>query len=121
MIKKDNIELAPSLTLKMKDEDEDSYSPYCPLCDACGEEGCCSHIQCIRTLVESNPECEYGYAYLEEVEMNDKIVEMTYKLMEAVRGSIVKGVSIDAQDILNEFDEEWGKIHDEIYGRRVEP
>ena len=31
--------------------DSDEYSPYCELCGGCGEDGCCSHLSCFRTLI----------------------------------------------------------------------
>jgi len=29
-----------------KSTEEENYSPYCDICESCGEEGCCSPIHC---------------------------------------------------------------------------
>lgn len=29
-----------------EDTREEFYSPYCPLCDGCGEDGCCPAVFC---------------------------------------------------------------------------
>lgn len=40
-------------------EDYENYSPYCELCTGCGEDGCCSALNC--TLEEG---CKYPQTYL---------------------------------------------------------
>jgi hypothetical protein len=39
--------------------EEEEYSPYCPVCEACGEEGCCSALCC-----KHKPEGHYCAGYL---------------------------------------------------------
>lgn len=40
---------------------EDDISPYCVMCGACGEEGCCPPTICKQT---SGEYCEYYLKYL---------------------------------------------------------
>jgi len=54
------------LSLNGKEEKKEEYNPYCELCDCCGEDGCCSHLGCFRTLVENNKMCKYGKTYLND-------------------------------------------------------
>ena len=35
------------------------YSPYCPICNGCGEESCCSPMSC-----EQSPDGSYCKSYL---------------------------------------------------------
>ena len=34
------------ITQFMKVEEEESTSPYCPICESCGEDGCCPAANC---------------------------------------------------------------------------
>ncbi len=52
--------------------EENSYSPYCPECSACGEEGCCSALLC--KMSENGDYCQgylkdlkYGYSVHNEL------------------------------------------------------
>jgi hypothetical protein len=45
-------------------------SPYCSVCDACGEEGCCSAISC-----KQSPEGDYCEGYLKDL----KFAYLMYK------------------------------------------
>lgn len=47
---------------KIELEDTEDYSPYCKLCSACGESGCCSPMMC--SFEEG---CEYKNGYLKEL------------------------------------------------------
>lgn len=49
-----------SALLAMQEYLEQEYPGYCPECDACGEEGCCSPLRCKRI------KCEYGERYVED-------------------------------------------------------
>ncbi len=35
----------------------ENYSPYCPICDSCGVEGCCSPMSC-----QQHPDGDYSHA-----------------------------------------------------------
>jgi hypothetical protein len=43
-------------------EDDIEYSPYCKICDACGEDGCCSAASC-----KQHPDGHYCKGYLKEL------------------------------------------------------
>jgi hypothetical protein len=40
----------------------EEYNPYCKICEACGEEGCCSAICC-----QQDPEGDYCQGYLRDL------------------------------------------------------
>lgn len=46
----------------MGEKDKEDYSPYCPDCEACGEEGCCSPLNCRHTA-----EGHYCKSYLKDL------------------------------------------------------
>jgi hypothetical protein len=55
--------------------DEEIESPYCPVCDGCGEEGCCSPVHC-----QQSPNGHYCKTYLKDLKfgylMYDQIMEL---------------------------------------------
>ena len=42
--------------------DEELRSPYCPICEACGEDGCCPATSC-----KQHPDGDYCEGYLAEL------------------------------------------------------
>jgi hypothetical protein len=46
------------------EQDEETYSPYCKICEACGHTGCCGPLQC-----KQHPEGDYCERYLEELKI----------------------------------------------------
>lgn len=44
------------------ESNEENKSPYCKVCKACGEEGCCSATTC-----QHSPDGEYCETYLNEL------------------------------------------------------
>ena len=56
-------------------ENEELPSGYCELCGGCGEDGCCSHINCFQSLIK-NPKCKYGETYLREASLCKEVSEM---------------------------------------------
>jgi len=78
---------------------ENDYYPYCSNCTACGEEGCCSHIQCISYLTSTHG-CKYGRRYLEEVLENRAIVKLIYRLMDRSK----KKDGYSNEDFRNDFE-----------------
>lgn len=61
-----------------QNEPEDTYTPYCPVCDGCGEEGCCSPLNCSQS-----PDGSYCRTYLRDLKfgylMHDEIMEKIYE------------------------------------------
>ena len=49
---------------------EEYKSPYCPVCDSCGEDGCCSAMSC-----KQSPEGDYCQGYLKDL----KFAYLMYK------------------------------------------
>lgn len=53
------------------------YNPYCPICDACGEEGCCSALQCSQ-----HPDGKYCRGYMNDLrfgyKMYDELMKIAY-------------------------------------------
>jgi len=76
------------------------YSPYCPVCDGCGEEGCCKPTNC-----SMSPDGYYCQTYLRDL----KIVYICY--MELTQKMFEEG---DKYKELREFDE---KNYDEAFDR----
>lgn len=73
-------------------------SPYCPVCDACGEEGCCSPLMC-----EQSPAGDYCEWYLRDL-------KFAYKMYQWMEQNIV--LTPEQKQLL---DEEWDKAYDQIY------
>lgn len=48
-------------------------SPYCPQCNACGEDGCCSGSRCKKNT------CLYGDSYALEYEYNKEMASRLYE------------------------------------------
>ncbi len=48
---------------------EEYKSPYCQVCDSCGEDGCCSVISC-----KQSPNVDYFEGYLEDLKFAYLIV-----------------------------------------------
>jgi hypothetical protein len=74
------------------------YSPYCKICEACGEEGCCSAMCC-----QQHPEGEYCQGYL-----------MDLKFAYAMYREIYNMVSEDPK-YKEKIEELWHETYDNIY------
>ena len=74
------------------------YSPYCKICEACGEEGCCSAMCC-----QQHPEGEYCQGYL----MDLKFAYTMYR-------EIYNMVSEDPK-YKEKIEELWHQTYDNIY------
>jgi len=82
---------------KITDTSEDHYSPYCKICDSCGEDGCCSAMSC-----KQSPDGDYCQSYLMEL----KFAYLMYH-------DIIKIVGDDpkySEAISKAFDENWDII-----------
>lgn len=85
---------------------EEEYSPYCPVCSACGVEGCCSPLSCQMTENCSYPgylrDLKFGYAMNEWVEKNlldEKLIP---------------------KELIEKYNEEWEKAYDIFYKEETE-
>lgn len=75
---------------------QENYSPYCSICDACGEDGCCSALSC-----QQHPDGDYCASYLKELRFG-------YALNKQFHRELYDKLSTELQ-------EEWDKIWDETY------
>ncbi len=48
-------------------------SLYCPVCDACGEEGCCSPLRC-----KQSPDGDYCNSYLRDLQFGYSMYTQLY-------------------------------------------
>jgi hypothetical protein len=78
-------------------EVEDTYSPYCPDCEACGETGCCSPLMCNHT--ENGNYCK---GYLKELQFG-------YHMHRWFEKHLLEHLPIEKID---EYDKEWDEAYD---------
>ena len=75
-------------------------SPYCPICSACGVEGCCSALAC-----QQNPDGDYCDGYLKDLRfgyaMNEWVTKNLYDKM--------------PQDLKDQYDKEWHESYKQFY------
>jgi len=83
--------------LTVTEVDDDNYSPYCPDCEACGESGCCSPLQCNHTK-----NGHYCSGYLKELQFG-------YYMQTWFEKHLLDLLPKDKQA---EYDAEWDKVYD---------
>jgi hypothetical protein len=92
---------------KTPEDKEDHESPYCDVCESCGEGGCCS-VE--KSLLGHN--CKYGEYYAKEVYYNEMLIDELLKLLES------KGVCRDETgDVVID---PIGDAYDRAYNRALE-
>lgn len=52
------------------------YNPYCPVCESCGEEGCCSALSC-----KQDPNGSYCETYLKDLKFGYLMYKDLYELI----------------------------------------
>jgi hypothetical protein len=82
--------------------EEENYSPYCEICSACGETGCCPVYMC--TMEDG---CKYKETHLREL-------KESYSLMEEFYKHIYNKLP---QDLKEEFDKIEDKNFEYWYGK----
>jgi hypothetical protein len=50
--------------------EKENYSPYCPICEACGEDGCCSANMC-----KQDPNGHYCSIYTKDMKLSYNILK----------------------------------------------
>lgn len=60
---------------------------YCPECEACGEEGCCSGAICKKN---TNNKCLYGETYAKDYQYNKVVADKLFAALE-VYDSVLAG------------------------------
>lgn len=76
------------------------YSPYCPECGTCGEEGCCSALNCKQS--ENGSYCE---GYLHDLKFG-------YYMNRWVENNLIKELTDEQQ---TKYNEEWHRAFDKFY------
>jgi hypothetical protein len=80
----------------------ENYNPYCPVCSACGEEGCCSAMAC-----EQDPNGDYCKGYLQDLKFG-------YMMNRWVQKNILDEKLI-SEELIEKYNQEWDKVYEAIY------
>ena len=77
-------DMIPSEETQINPEDKEDYeSPYCDVCESCGEEGCCSIEKSIL-----GHGCKYAQWYAKDVYFNEVLInELLTYIKENVEGA----------------------------------
>ena len=94
---------------------EEIYSPYCSQCEACGESGCCSHLQCFLSLIDKNKNCDYGERYFKDAKFAYSIAQLGEEVINKLENGLY-----DSKLTVEEFRKEWNIIYDRIYTNEVD-
>lgn len=84
---------------------EESYSPYCSICEACGEEGCCSANMC-----KHHPDGDYCHVYIKDMLMSYNILKDLDRFLYENKEKYQEIIDL----IGDSFDKHWDKIMDPI-------
>jgi hypothetical protein len=89
-----------------------TYSPYCKLCDSCGEEGCCSPLRCMwKCMVTEKPKkCEYGEWYAYDIKFSYLLTNMYAEQIDLFRNN-----KITKEQFLEDTITKWDEIYDIVY------
>ena len=79
-------------------ENKSEYSPYCPICSGCGEDGCCPATAC-----KQHPDGKYCETYLAELKFG---YLMYHKLMELIGGDEKYETQVDVI---------WNELYDKVF------
>jgi hypothetical protein len=83
----------------MTDKTE-NYSPYCPICDSCGVEGCCSPMSC-----QQHPDGDYCKSYLRDLRFG-------YVMNRWFENNLLDQLTEEQKDAYNK---EWDTAYDKVY------
>lgn len=75
-------------------------NPYCKICNGCGEEGCCSPLNC-----QQHPEGEYCEGYLRDLKFS---YEFYQKISEYLCST--------TKENSNKFNELFDQLYEKYYG-----
>ena len=90
-------------------EDLEYESPYCPTCESCGYDGCCSFVKCFRKLIE-NDKCDNGSQYLADAIFNRTIMQLADEVINKLENGL-----FDAKLAVEQYRKEWHEIYDKVY------
>lgn len=84
-------------------------SLYCPTCDSCGHDGCCSFITCFSKLIE-NDKCDNGEQYLKDAIFTRNIMQLADEVINKLENGL-----FDSKLAVEEYRKEWNKIYNTVY------
>jgi hypothetical protein len=84
--------------MQLKEMNEESYSPYCKICEACGEEGCCSAMGC-----QQHPDGDYCAGYLDDLKFGYIMYREIYNMVH------------DDPKYKEQISKLWNETYDKIY------
>jgi hypothetical protein len=87
---------------------KEEYSPYCPVCSGCGEDGCCSAVNC-----KQDPEGHHCETYLKEL-------KLSYSLLKNLDEIIFKEENKEKYKELIEYYDYYFDLHWERYFNNIE-
>lgn len=76
------------------------YSPYCPICTGCGEDGCCA-----ATCCQQHPDGAYCETYLRDLKFG-------YHLYKSISNALYEKLPADLKE---EYDLIWDQVYDQVY------
>jgi len=78
----------------------DNFSPYCPICEGCGEDGCCSPFSC-----KQHPEGSYCKTYLKDLKFGYLLSKELFNLIS----------DSNNPELIKSMDEIYDNVYDKIY------
>lgn len=90
--------------------EEEVYNPYCTSCSGCGEEMCCSSLNCAISSIELNPNCKYSSTYAKDLRFAVLVGELAQKYLQDILEE-----KILMNNVKKSYDEDWDKLYDKIY------
>lgn len=91
----------------MIDQDAmEDYSPYCPVCTACGEEGCCSAMSC-----KQDPNGDYCEGHLLDLKFG-------YMMNKWVQENTLDEKLIP-KELIEKYNQEWHEAYENIYENKI--
>jgi hypothetical protein len=80
--------------------EQGDYNPYCPVCSACGEDGCCSALSC-----QQKEDGHYCETYL-------KHLRFGYAMDEWVATTLYEQLTDEQKQI---YDDKWDELYDKYF------
>lgn len=107
-IKKESTPIDKNPMLNAAD-DLEYGSQYCPTCESCGYDGCCSFIGCFSSLIK-NSQCDNGSQYLSDAIFSRRIMLLADDVFKKLENGL-----FDAKLAVEQYRKEWQEIYDKVY------
>lgn len=86
-------------------------TPYCKICDSCGEDGCCSWLNCFGKLIQ-NDDCKYGDSYYYDALLCKVMLEIADEIF-----TKLKNGEISAEEAWSRYDKEYDENWDNLINK----